>query len=43
VPTAGAGYKFEGGTRLKEKQTYLVYADKHKPPDKIPDECLTIR
>jgi hypothetical protein len=32
-----AGYKFEGGTWLKEGQTYLVYADKRLPAGVAPD------
>lgn len=33
-----AGYKFEGGTWLKEGQTYLVYAYKRESPNAIPDD-----
>ena len=33
-----AGYTFEGGTWLKEGQTYLVYAYKLESPDAIPDD-----
>ena len=32
-----AGYKFEGGTWLKEGQTYLVYAYKRLPAGAVPD------
>ena len=33
-----AGYTFEGGTWLKEGQTYLVYAYKRESQDAIPDD-----
>ncbi len=33
-----AGYKFEGGTWLKEGQTYLVYAYNRLPAGAVPDD-----
>lgn len=33
-----AGYKFEGGTWLKEGQTYLVYAYKREPAGSVDDD-----
>ena len=33
-----AGYKFEGGTWLKEGQTYLVYASKRQPAGTVDDD-----